>query len=417
MKTKKKSVLFSKIFLTVVIVLFYSCARLDPVEDCMKGTLKLNIVLPTDVKSGNYVKAFSEESITISIYKNENKDFLLSYNGISNVPETIDLSEGSYQVKVSSTDYPEAAFEIPCYYGESDIFSIASQQTVPVTVSCFICNIPIKITYSEGTTVSFSSATTSVFNGKDSLIYNQGEERFGYFKPNSLIIKSYLTYGSKTKIITKEIENPKPGTNYTININTKLPGDISVTISFSDNTENLTFDLTDNGFVEKSDKYSLGDLLITEFMAEPDKEEEGEWIEIYNNTEIKQNLNGLVLRRMGVSSALTKITSDVIINSKGYVVLAGSSDATTNVDYVYDSDFSLNNDNTYKLSLATFGMDGETGFPIFLVNLKNEKFPVISEGKSIHLKSSVTDPYEAQKAENWKKTETKTPGEANTEEE
>ena len=415
MKTKKKFLLFLNVLLTVIIFLFCSCAGTDPIEDYLKGTLKLNVVMPTDVKSGYSVKTVSEDSITVSIYRNKNA--LLSFEGIGNVPESIDLSEGSYQVKAFSTYYPEAAFENPCYYGESKLFNIISEQTNSVSFNCFICNIPIKITYSKGTTDSFSSVTTSVFNGKDSLVYNQGEERFGYFKPNSLTIKTYLTYDSKTKIITREIENPEPGTNYTINMNTKLPGDISVMISFDDNTENLTFDLTDDGFVEQSTKYSFGDLLITEFMAEPDKEEkEGEWIEIYNNTDTVQNINGLVLRREGASSALTQITSDVIINSHEYVILAGSSDATTNVDYVYDSDFTLNNDNTYKLSIATFGMDGKTGFPIFLINLENEGFPVISEGKSIQLKPSVTDPLEAQKGENWSKTQPKTPGEPNTEE-
>ena len=416
MKTRKKSILFSRIILTVVIFLFCSCAEKYPIEDCLKGTLKLNIVMPSDVKSKNYVKSVSEESITVSIYRKNNKEPVLSFDGIENIPNEIDLSEGSYQVKALSTNYPEAAFETPCYYGESELFNIVSEEPTSVSFNCYICNIPIQITYSEGTTNSFDPITTSVYNGTDSLVYKKGDDRFGYFKLHSLTIKSYLSYGTKTKIITREIEDPKPGIKYTINIDTKLPGDINVTISFDDNTENMTFDLTDDGFIEHSNIYSFGDLLITEFMAEPDKDEgEGEWIEIYNNTKTDQNLKGLVLRREGASSDLAQITSDVIIHSHNYVVLAGSSDATTNVDYVYDSDFTLNNDNTYKLSLATWGMDGKNGTQIFLVNVENEGFPTISEGKSIQLKPSVTDPYEAQKAENWSKTQPKTPGEANTE--
>ena len=424
MKTKKRFLLFSKIFLTVVIFLFCSCAKTDQIEDGLKGTLKLNIVMPSDVRSNNSVKSISEDSITVSIYRNNNKDALLSFNGINHVPETIDLSEGSYQVKAFSTYYPEVAFENPCYYGESDFFNIVSEEPTSVSFNCYICNIPIKITYSEGTTNSFGPIITSVYNGTDSLVYNEEEDRTGYFKPNSLTIKSYLSYGTKTKIITREIENPQPGIKYTININTKLPGNISVTISFNDNTKEMTFDLTDDGFVEQSDEYSFGDLIITEFMSAPD-EGDGEWIEIYNNTDEDQNLNGLVLRREGGTSDITQINSDVIVSSHEYAVLAGSDNATDNVNYTYDSGFTLNNDNNYTLYISTWGMDGLTGFPIFWVNLEDEDFKTNKSGKSMQLNltgTTVIDATEAQKGDNWSNGSVTystgdygTPGYANTE--
>ena len=405
MKTKKKSVFFSEVLLTVVILLFCSCAGTDPTEDCLKGTLKLNIVMPSNVKSEQSVKDFSEDSITVGIYKKDSKKALLSYEGISNVPESIELSEGTYLVKAFSTYYPEAAFENPCYYGESEFFNIVSEESTSVNFSCFICNIPIKITYTENTKTSFDSFTTTIFDDEDSLIYNKGEERAGYFKPNSLTIKTYLTYGSKTKTITKEIKTPISGTTYTINIDTKVPGDVSVTITFNNNTENLTFYLTDDGFVEKSN-YSKGAFLITEIMCNPEKigDTKGEWVEIYNNTSEEHNIKGFVLKRSATD--FIQITDNLIIPSMGYAVLANSSDAGSGeeIDYVYGTGLLLTNTDLY-LDLATGGTDGTDGFTISSIDMNG--FKKNDEGKSMQLNlanintTEIIDTTAAKSSDNW----------------
>ena len=425
MKTKKSFGLFPKVILSVIILLLCSCAGTDPIEDCMKGTLKLNIVIPSNVKSEISEMSFSEDSLTVGIYKNKSEKALLSYEGISNVPESIDLSEGSYQVKVFSTNYPEAAFENPCYYGESDYFTIISNEPTSVSINCFICNTPIIIEYTENTTTSFDSYKTIIFDDDDSLIYNQGEERIGYFKPNSLTIKSYLTYGNKTKTITKEIKKPVSGTTYTIKIDTKLPGDVSITIKFNNNTEDLTFYLTDDGFVEQSD-YSKGDFLITEIMCNPEKigDTKGEWVEIYNNTSEEHNIKGFVLKRS--STDFIQITDNLNIPSMGYAVLANSSEAGSGkeIDFVYGTGFSLTNTDLY-LDLATGGTDGTDGFTISSIDMK--EFEKNDEGKSMQLNlanintTEIIDTTEAKSSNNWSNSTVTfstgdygTPGEPNT---
>jgi hypothetical protein len=88
-----------------------------------------------------------------------------------------------------------------------------------------------------------------------------------------------------------------------------------------------------------------GDLLITEFMANPTFGSSGtEWFEILNPTATDFDLKGLVIKDDGTNQFT--ITTSLIIPAQGYVVIGSNGDPATNgsvpVDYVW-SNFTLNN--------------------------------------------------------------------------
>ena len=85
-----------------------------------------------------------------------------------------------------------------------------------------------------------------------------------------------------------------------------------------------------------------GDLVITEFMADPNgvPDTQGEWIEIYNPTADHLSLQGVTLEDAATNTHV--ITTDIVVPMGGYVTLANSAAPGFTPDYVY-SGISLNN--------------------------------------------------------------------------
>ncbi len=89
-----------------------------------------------------------------------------------------------------------------------------------------------------------------------------------------------------------------------------------------------------------------GDIVITEIMQNPDAvyDSDGEWFEIYNNSDHDIDLNGWIIRDLDTDSHT--ITSSVIIEPGQYLVLGRNADKATNggVDVAYQySNFNLAN--------------------------------------------------------------------------
>ncbi len=89
-----------------------------------------------------------------------------------------------------------------------------------------------------------------------------------------------------------------------------------------------------------------GDIVITEIMQNPDAvyDSDGEWFEIYNNSDHDIDLNGWIIRDLDTDSHT--ISSSVIISPGQYLVLGRNADKATNggVDVVYQySNFNLAN--------------------------------------------------------------------------
>ena len=107
-----------------------------------------------------------------------------------------------------------------------------------------------------------------------------------------------------------------------------------------------------------------GDLVISEFMAEPDVVAPyyGEWFELYNGSGRNLDLNGVTITGGSDDSGFT-INTSVVVASKGYVLLGVNADPALNggiePDFVYDrADLPLReSSDTIKVSYGATTLD------------------------------------------------------------
>lgn len=91
-----------------------------------------------------------------------------------------------------------------------------------------------------------------------------------------------------------------------------------------------------------------GDVIITEFFADtPGPDDNKEWFELFNTTDHDIDLTGWMIADNDTDQHTIAATNPVIIPSKGYLVLGGSTSAVTNggtpVGYSYGTNFTLGN--------------------------------------------------------------------------
>lgn len=120
-----------------------------------------------------------------------------------------------------------------------------------------------------------------------------------------------------------------------------------------------------------------GDLLITEFLANPAvvSDKSGEWVELYNPTTLDHAIDGLELKFGSKSHVIIGPDKPVTIKSGEYIVLAASASKTDNggvpFDYIYDGIGLGNPSGTITLMWNGTVVDhvaysgGEQDWPIF----------------------------------------------------
>jgi len=98
------------------------------------------------------------------------------------------------------------------------------------------------------------------------------------------------------------------------------------------------------GFAQIGLGQSAGDIIITEFMADPDcvSDTQGEYFELYNTTGATINIDGWTVKDDGTNSHIIANGGSLNVPAGGFLVLAIADNDNTNTDYVYTS-FSLGN--------------------------------------------------------------------------
>ena len=201
--------------LTLFMASVISCQKdgLNPYEE--KGSLCIDIGLDVRVKEvNNKLKAGQTDNFKVIVYHASGIEAMI-FATASLMPDTIELVPGDYYVVAHSDNNLPAAFENPYYYGESEIFSISSNQQQSVQVNCTLANTIVSVTYTDTTRNSFEDYTTTVSTSLDSLVYNRDETRWGYFQPDPMQIRVDLTYLDtdgivNNKTISGTIPNPVP---------------------------------------------------------------------------------------------------------------------------------------------------------------------------------------------------------------
>jgi len=381
-------------------VFFFSCSKKESSNLKLSGKLKLNVgisVATFDVY--NPLKAADLNTFLVTIY-NQQDEIVEQFNGADQIPEVIELTEGSYYVTAHSNNNLHAEFDNPYYYGSTQNFSISAGQTTSSTITCILSNIMITVVYSERIVQDFSDYTTSVSNSASSLIFSADETRAGFFDEGPLHIESNLYYmdgtgNIQTKNISGDISNAEAGKHYEIHIDASLDDGhamLNLLVDESYETE-LVF------FNEKEDEMS-GELLITEIMYNPSalSDADGEYIEVKNVSDETINLRDLVIRR-GSNNDIHTIVDDILI-LPGETSLLGRSDlASPEVDYVYTNISLLNSGD--ELYINEYGTDGTDGSVICMVDYGAPDFNTSLNGTSIQLDPSVSDVNDALLGTNW----------------
>lgn len=116
--------------------------------------------------------------------------------------------------------------------------------------------------------------------------------------------------------------------------------------------------------------YNAGDIIITEFLANPNGDDLGkEWIELYNTTDNEIDLNGSIIKDNDLDTHVINSGDPLIISAKGYLVLGESQDIYANgglyVDYAYGESFTLGNEGDEIILVQDDQIIHSVGYGIF----------------------------------------------------
>jgi hypothetical protein len=380
-------------FLACIILFLFlmdSCQREDSEPVKPKGLLEVNIGLFMNVNEVNssLKSTLGAEDFKVIIYNAAGEE-VVAYDRASEMPAEIELEIGNYYVAAHSDNNFPAAFENPYYYGESDPFIISAGSSHSATVNCELANSMVSVIYSENIKSNFAGYTTTVSTSAGSLTFAAEETRAGFFQPLPLSIIATLTReksdGSvENTTLTGTVPSPQPKKHYEIHIDaTGGTGIVLCEITLDESTDPVEIvEITGNND-PVAGEIGQGGLLITEIMYDPASlaDTEGEWIEIFNNTNATIDLQNLVIRKNDTESHI--INSQFILASHGYGVLARTENTVPGDKYIYRTDITLNNTGAV-LSICNYGTDGTDGSVICSVDYGSDGFPGAS-GASICL--------------------------------
>ena len=186
------------------------------------------------------------ENFEVEIRSLDGSGTVLSFNRLEDVPDTVFLSPGQYEVYVENRDFEGPAFGWPHYCGSQEVeIDLGQFKTVEVTAQP--CNTRVKVTYSENAQNIFDNySTTITTEDAKTLDYAQTETRFGYFKPGqsldvSVSLERISSDGSPvTDTVTGTISDIEAGESYTILISANLDnGGLLFEVDVSENWEEI----------------------------------------------------------------------------------------------------------------------------------------------------------------------------------
>ncbi|MCK5137240.1 MAG: DUF4493 domain-containing protein [Bacteroidales bacterium] len=389
-------------------IFILSCQK-DEVKIIKKtGRLHIDIGLFISVNEMNSLLKSTQavEDFRVTIYTSDGLE-AMAFESASVMPDNIELETGDYYVEAHSDNNLPAAFENPYYYGVSNVFTISSNMQQTVLVNCELANTIVSVVYSANIMSSFADYTTTVSSALDSLVFSNSETRMGYFQTLPLDIMVELTYlkpdGSEaSKSLSGSIPNPLANRHYEIFVDALIDEGMATFQILLDETEVQVevIEITDDSNNQPSGAVGYGEILITEIMNNPSalSDTEGEWFEIYNNSDHVVNLQNLVLGRDDANRHI--ITDPIELSPAAYFVFTRNELATdaTNV-YIYGSDILLPNTGAV-LSIYNEGTETNPGALIFSVNYGGDNFPDNS-GASISLNPDMINAADAIIGTSW----------------
>ncbi len=396
------------IIVSLIAIIFVSCHKEEVSPTKKNGILIIDIGLVIreyEVNKG--LKATQQtENFKVIVFRADGSEAMV-FETASAMPESIEIQPGDYYVEAHSNNNHPAAFDNPYYFGVSEVFTVNSNMQHSVQVICKLANTVVSVLYSDATTSSFTDYSATVSTELGSLVFTKDETRSGYFQPSPIDIVVELTYlnpdGSESsKTLSGKIAEPLPGRHYEIYVNTSLDkGNASFEL-LMDATEIPVevIEINDDSGVQDNSGIGYGKLLITEIMFDPAalSDSEGEWFEIYNNSDKTINLQNLVITRDETNKHT--ILDFIELQPGDYYVLSRTANATDAPNsYVYGTSVLMPN-NGAILGIYNEDKDMQAGTLIFSVNYGADYFPSPS-GASIILNPDKMNAADAISGTSW----------------
>lgn len=198
-----------------------SCAE-DIYNPSEEGQLALNTTISEEVDVIS--RAYDAESLKESceIWISNSKGLVRRYQGVGEIPASINLVNGAYVAEAWAGDSVSASFDKRCYKGRVE-FDIKSGVTTRVDLACKIANVVASVSYPDNIGEALTDYTMTIGHKKGTLDFVGNEKAKGYFMmPNG---ETDLTYTLRGKLLNGDpfeysgvIANAKPTTWYVLNI-------------------------------------------------------------------------------------------------------------------------------------------------------------------------------------------------------
>jgi len=392
----------------IMLVFMISCQKEEVPSRKETGSLQINIESAIHVNEVNsHLKAATEiEDFKVTIYQSDGAE-VMTFDSTTVRPDTIELEVGDYYVEAHSDNNLPAVFDNPYYYGVSEIFSINSNTRHTVLVNCLLANTIVTVVYSSNVISGFSDYHTTVASALDSLVFLKSETRKGYFQTLPLEIRVDLSYQKPdgTEVansLVGSIPFPLANRHYEIFVDASISEGLAAFQIIMDSTEVPVevIEIADIPDIPSTGAIGYGDLLITELMYNPTSlsDAEGEWFEIYNNSDQSINLQNLILGRDDANRHT--ITDSLELPPGHYLVFERADTATTATNsYTFGSELLLPNTGAV-LSIFNEGTESDPGVLIFSVDYGGANFPDGS-GASISLSPNLLNAAEAILGSSW----------------
>lgn len=148
-----------------------------------EGSVRLNVVVNDQpqliTKTGESNSQELAASSEIRFFSE--KGMIRYYEGLSSIPETLNLMSGSYSVQIVAGDSVSASFDKK-YYKGNQAFEVTAGVLTPVQVTCKLANVLATVDFEPTVSSIFSEYSVSVFTTQGSLSFTAADtEKTGYY--------------------------------------------------------------------------------------------------------------------------------------------------------------------------------------------------------------------------------------------
>lgn len=240
----------------MISLLVLSCEELEESQPELKegsGTLKIGIALQIEKSPAGRTAEVNTGDFIVRIWDVSSGTMTVEYNPFSSAPAETELPTGTYYVTAESPYQVDAGFDSPYYFGQSDNFTIDTEEIKTINVDCSLANSMVSFNYSQNVLDNFTTwnARVAVPSASASLDFPKDETRPGYFSLNPLDIEVYLSYtkldgNTIDRTLTTTIMDPQSRTHYKINVDASLAdGQIVININVDETVNEVDIDLSD----------------------------------------------------------------------------------------------------------------------------------------------------------------------------